>query len=464
MKGLSFPQRLNYLALMLSWTTGVQKLILYYTPLLMLLTGVGPVADMTRHLVLITVFYVFTVWYTVKASGNGYGRLIDTEITQMATFWTQCRGTWRAPLQSERRQTLLWTQKSGGGKETSIHDFLRPQYTFIASSVIAITWAASRYFLGVSEDFLGLSICSVLVLVHCGFAWTVIRRALAQRRFDWRHPCAAPHRLRTRNARWHSARRRNYQGSLRDGCRLLELSKARRARVTNDDHGRRYLRDGQRENLQTGALSSTYASRKEGKVNCFRYGVQFFGLGKEQLRDLWHVTTKYSVARRYVGFDPNNNQEIYEPVTTPKDMAISIPVRLYRPDTGDVYSVTETMTNNEFTILTKEDLREKTCLRVQLTAPTGEITGNARIAKAKQVDLGQMPLFAYRYRFDAFDGQSRGKLTTLIHLSHNPKLATVTTLRPVKTRMPVALPATIVGTVSAIAACLTIIAALYILP
>ena len=424
MKGLSFPQRLNYLALMLSWTTGVQKLILYYTPLLMLLTGVGPVADMTWHLVLITLIYVFTIWYTIKASGNGYGRLIDTEITQMATFWTQCRGTWRA-LFNRKKANFVVTQKSGGGRESSIHDFLRPQYTFIGCSIVAMTWAASRYFLGVSEDFLGLTICSILVTGHCVFAWIVIRRALAQRRFDWRHPCAAhiSYELATPDGP------QTGEGITKDLCEtgvgFLSYQK-----LTGHDLKMTITAGDTSVTLQ-GKIRSwstlvNYESRKEGKVQCYRYGVQFYGLSKEQLRRVWHITTKYSVARRYVEFDPNIEQDVHASVTTPKDHSLSIPIRLYRPDLGDVFTVTETMTNNEFTILSREDLREKHFLRAQLTAPTGEITGNVRIQEAKAVDLGQMPLFAYRLHFDAFDGQSRGKLTTLLHLSQNPELATVT--------------------------------------
>ena len=51
MKGLTWPQRLCYLASMLSWTTGVQKLLIYCTPMLMLLTDVAPVNKMTLSLI-----------------------------------------------------------------------------------------------------------------------------------------------------------------------------------------------------------------------------------------------------------------------------------------------------------------------------------------------------------------------------------------------------------------------------
>ena len=459
-KGLSFPQRLNYLALMLSWTTGVQKLILYYTPLLMLLTGVGPVADMTWTLVGITIFYVLTVWYTVKASGNGYGRLLDTEITQMATFWTQCRGTWRA-LFNRKKASFVVTQKSGGGKDSSIHDFLRPQYTFIGCSVVAVTWAASRYFLGVSEDFLGLSICSVLVFFHCIFAWIVIRRALAQRRFDWRHPCSAHIRYELESDEGIQIGEGVTKDLSETGVGFLTYEKlnGHKLKVT--------ITAGDTSVTASGRICNweylvDYKSRKEGEVRCFRYGVEFEELGEEQLRNLWHICTKYAVARRYVEFDPNREDGLLDPVRGAKDHPLTVAARLYSPDVGDVYSVTETMTNTTFTMLSNEKLKQGTLLRGQLSAPTGQLTGNVRVEQAKEIELGQMPLHAYRCKFDGFDGQSRGKLTTLLHLSHDKKMSAVTTLRPKKTKMPIAQPLTIIAGITALAAALTLVATFFL--
>lgn len=460
MKGLSLPQRLNYLALMLSWTTGVQKLILYYTPLLMLLTGVGPVADMTWHLVAITVFYVLTVWYTVKASGNGYGQLIDTEITQMATFWTQCRGTWRA-LFNRKSATFVVTQKSGGSKESSIHDFLKPQYTFIGCSVVAMTWAASRYFLGVSEDFLGLSICSVLVFFHCVFAWVVIQRALAQRRFDWRHPCAShiSYELETADGV------QKGEGFTKDLCETgvgflcYEKLNGHELNVTITAGDSSVTLQGRIRNWDQ---LVNYSSRKDGQVTCYRYGVQFINMNKEQLKGLWHICTKYAAARRYQEFDPNQSGELIEAVKSEKDHPLSVPIRLFRPDVGDVFTITESMTNTEFTFISDVDFKGKELMRARMITPTGEITGNVRIIKSKGIELGQMPLNSYRAKFDAFDGQSRGKLTTLRHLSHEDSMSTVTTLKPKKTKMPVLGPGAIVGTITAIAASLTLMAALFL--
>lgn len=459
MKGLTLPQRLNYLALMLSWTTGVQKLILYYTPLLMLLTGVGPVADMTWQLVAITIFYVSTVWYTVKASGDGYGQLLDTEITQMATFWTQCRGTWRA-LFNRKSATFVVTQKSGGKRQSSIHDFLRPQYTFIACSVVAITWAGARYVLGVSEDFLGLSICSMLVFFHCVFAWIVIRRALAQRRFDWRHPCAAHIRYELDTA---NGIQTGF-GFTKDLCETgvgflcYEKLQGHELSVT--------ITAGDAVVTAKGRVCNwdrlvDYESRKDGKVTCYRYGVHFVDLTQDQLRLLWYICTKYAAGRRYHEFDPNVDHDLMDAVRDQHDQTLSVPVRLFRPDTGDIETITETVTNTEFTFLANEDLRKRPLLRAELTTPGGKITGNARVVKSAPVELGQMPLFSYRCTFDGFDGQSRGKLTTLLHLSHEPTMTTVTTLRPEKTNMPVLWPGAIVGTISAIAAALTIATALF---
>ena len=458
MPGLSLVQRLNYIGLMFCWTTGVQKLVLYVAPLLMLLTGVGPVADMTWHLVLITLTYVFSIWYTVKASGNGYGRLIDTEITQMASFWTQCRATWRAVF-NRKNATFVVTKKSGGGA-SGIHDFLRPQYTYIAASVVCVTWAATRYLLGISEDILGLSICSILVGAHCVFAWIVIRRALAQRRFDWRHPVAAHVSYKVDSEDPQTGR-----GFTKDmsetGLSFIAYQKL------NGYHLDLTITAGDRSVKVRGQVKAcdelaNVESRRDGNVKAYRYGVEFEDLGNEQKKALWHICTKYATGRSYYDFDPGREKGILDCVSEEGDANMLMPVRLYRPDTGDFFSVTEKVNNNAFALLTSRCLGSKTLLRAEIESPSGSITGNVRVVDAKPVQLGQLDLWAYRFQFDGFDNQSRGMLTTLVHLSPEDQMREVVTLQPKKTGLPFAMPAAIVGSISALAAAITICATLFL--
>ena len=104
MKGLTWAQRLCYLGSMLSWTTGVQKLLIYFTPMLMLLTDIPPVNKMTWQLALLIGVYLAAVWTGVKIASNGYGWLLAIELTQMTCFWTQVRSTWRAIFNRPKSQ------------------------------------------------------------------------------------------------------------------------------------------------------------------------------------------------------------------------------------------------------------------------------------------------------------------------------------------------------------------------
>ena len=58
MKGLTWQQRMCYVGSMLSWTTGVQKLLIYATPMVMLLTGVAPVNKLTWQFALLVSVYL----------------------------------------------------------------------------------------------------------------------------------------------------------------------------------------------------------------------------------------------------------------------------------------------------------------------------------------------------------------------------------------------------------------------
>ena len=124
-RGLTIAQRLCYLGSMLSWTTGVQKLLIYFTPVAMLLTSISPVRSMTWQLLAITILYLITIWSAVKIACNGYGRLMAIELTQMACFWTQVRSTWRAVFK-RKRATFVVTAKRGR-QSNSILKHLAPQ-------------------------------------------------------------------------------------------------------------------------------------------------------------------------------------------------------------------------------------------------------------------------------------------------------------------------------------------------
>lgn len=190
MKGLTLAGRINYIASIASWTMGPARLFLYLTPLVMLLTGIAPVADMSVAYFAIVGSYLVTVWTAVKMASNGCGKLIGIEMAMMASFHLQLKAIWRAAFY-RRRQEFVVTRKSHKKRAGSsgLH-MMWPQAALVAVSVVAVSWAASRVLFGLSGDYLGLTIGSGLAMYHSWLALCVLGRAVARHKSSgqWRHP------------------------------------------------------------------------------------------------------------------------------------------------------------------------------------------------------------------------------------------------------------------------------------
>ncbi len=85
-KGLSWPQRINYLASVLTYFDGWQKAVMYAAPVIVLLTGTMPLlTDTTSFLLHFVPFYLLTFW-AFEEVGRGYGRSLFIEQYNMARF------------------------------------------------------------------------------------------------------------------------------------------------------------------------------------------------------------------------------------------------------------------------------------------------------------------------------------------------------------------------------------------
>jgi tetratricopeptide (TPR) repeat protein len=188
MKGLTLAGRINYLASMASWTMGPARLILYLTPLIMLLTGVAPVADMSLTYFAVVGCYLTTVWTAVKIASNRCGHLLGIELAMMASFHLQLQALWRAVFR-RRRQKFLVTRK---GRRRSASGLRRmwPQAVIVVASIVAVAWAASRTLFGISNDYLCLGIGGGLAVYHSWLALVILRRATSDRDGEeqWYHP------------------------------------------------------------------------------------------------------------------------------------------------------------------------------------------------------------------------------------------------------------------------------------
>ena len=188
MKGLSLAGRINYVASIASWTLGPARLVLYLTPLVMLLTGVTPVADMSVRYFAVVGVYLLTVWTAVKVASNGCGQLLGIELAMMASFHLQLQSLWRA-LFRRRRQKFVVTPKRRSQSPSGLGR-MWPQAALVAASIVAISWGASRIIFGLSNDYFGLAIGGGLASYHACLAMVMLRRTLSQRGSEeaWRHP------------------------------------------------------------------------------------------------------------------------------------------------------------------------------------------------------------------------------------------------------------------------------------
>ena len=134
-RGLTWAQRLNYLASVLTYFDGWQKGIFYLAPVVVLLTGTMPlIASSPDFLVHFVPYYLLTLW-AFEEVGRGYGRTLFIEQYNMARFAAFAWATlaWVLP-----RRWLRFKVTRKGGLVDSSARFVAPQALVLALNVAAI--------------------------------------------------------------------------------------------------------------------------------------------------------------------------------------------------------------------------------------------------------------------------------------------------------------------------------------
>ncbi|MDP6387514.1 MAG: glycosyltransferase, partial [Planctomycetota bacterium] len=169
MRGLDLKQRLTYFASIWHWAGGVPRLVLYVTPVMMLLSGVSPVREFTPFLAGVFLAYIGSVMWTLRVIYRGYTNYSLVEFFNMANFWTQMRAFWRVVFPSQKARFVV--TKKRGGRQGAVLPHIAPHIL-----LLAVMWAALIY--GVVSHLLfdpqlnmvGLGIASFLVLHHSRYA------------------------------------------------------------------------------------------------------------------------------------------------------------------------------------------------------------------------------------------------------------------------------------------------------
>ncbi|QDV23257.1 Cellulose synthase catalytic subunit [UDP-forming] [Aureliella helgolandensis] len=465
MPGLTLAQRLGYVGSMLSWTTGIQKLQLYIAPMLMLLTGVPPVAELSWTLGIITVVYMMTIWTAVKITGNGHGHLMGTELTHMASFWTQIVSTYRAIF--KRKKTTFVVTSKRGRQTNRIRKFILPQCLYIAGSALSIAWASTMYSVGLSHDLNGLIVGSILLLIQSWFAWQVIRRAL--RMMDevgraWRHPCAV-------NVEYTYV---DEEGGSHTGhgvsCDLNEQGLGFHAfEVIPNEHEVEVVISAMgvaahcRGKIHYKSQMIKSVSRRDGNVQSWRYGLQFIEPSSACLASVWRLCSDYATARMYDQFEARKRHKSTDSIervlvnSTFAEQRVNLPLVLQLPDGERISTVTEGLSPNGCMFLIDRSPAVGQELNLELITPLGVVTSTATVTGIKQVCLGATALEFPELQFGKFVAESRSLLLSLCTASKQNAIAQVVTLRPPEKRLPNARPAILTGLTSLAAAILAIV-------
>jgi cellulose synthase (UDP-forming) len=192
LRGLSFPQRLCYLASLIYPFEGFQKLVFYVTPPIALFTGILPMHAMDIYYLLHFVPYYAISIYAFNEMGRGYGGNLMLEQFSMGKFVTYISSLF-AFLLPKRSRTFTVTPKGDGTSASS--RYLVPQIIVVVVSLAAIAFALVELLLARRSDEFIIAVNSLWALYNTGLGIAIIqyaRKKVVQRRADFRVTDSVP--------------------------------------------------------------------------------------------------------------------------------------------------------------------------------------------------------------------------------------------------------------------------------
>jgi cellulose synthase (UDP-forming) len=195
-RGMSWAQRINYLASVLTYFDGWQKAVFYIAPVVVLLTGTLPLLTTTPEFLLHFVPYYLLTFWVFEEVGRGYGRCIFIEQYNMARFAAFAWATlaWVAP-KMKFRVTLK------GAPSRSAARFMAPQWVVMALNFMAVPVALALLWLGMSslplDGLIANSIWAMIngLLALAVISFTAMTQSHTRSRYRFRLPLAAELRM-----------------------------------------------------------------------------------------------------------------------------------------------------------------------------------------------------------------------------------------------------------------------------
>jgi cellulose synthase/poly-beta-1,6-N-acetylglucosamine synthase-like glycosyltransferase/predicted Zn-dependent protease len=426
--GLTLPQRLCYFGSMIHWSSGFFKLAIYLTPLLMLFTGVPPVAKFTWTLGIITAFYLVIALYALKVVTNGYGSFLNWEFFSMMGFWVQIRATLRA-LFVRRGQEFVVTSKRGR-QAKQVWPYVIPHACLIGLTILALVWAWGRVAVGISDDFYKPIVASLWAVFHLSLACLVVRRILwpDNRRFAYRHLVNLPVAYELPQNGTQAPRRLGLTVDLSDtGLSLVAyepLPVDTRLRLLVHGGGETIEGQGRIRWRKELAHTGRNGSRRPGG---FRYGVTL-DLTTEQADVLQRVALQYAVPRLYEEYGSGQArglwQRLWEQIVpghserrSERRFAHRLPLILNPdgPPEAACYTVTEDLNRQTVSALLDTALAPGAESDFLMGTPLGQVRGRAELVRERPRRLGSRTYHYCVFRLPHFEEQGRDTVRTLVN-------------------------------------------------
>ena len=188
-RGLTLSQRLCYLSSMIYPLEGIQKLIFYVTPPIVLFTGVLPMRAFDVNYLLHFIPYFAISLFGFSEMSRGVGGQIMLEQYSMAKYFTYLK-TLVIPFLPKKRREFKVTPK-GDDQYFASKRLIMPQFFVLFLSFIAVAWALIELLLGRRSDSFIVAVNCFWALYNSGLALAIITfdyKKLLQRRSEFRVP------------------------------------------------------------------------------------------------------------------------------------------------------------------------------------------------------------------------------------------------------------------------------------
>jgi cellulose synthase/poly-beta-1,6-N-acetylglucosamine synthase-like glycosyltransferase/tetratricopeptide (TPR) repeat protein len=396
-RGLSMAQRFCYLGSMIHWAGGPFLLILYLTPILMLLTGVPPVNAFSWTFLVLIVLYMTLSYVSFRASSGGLGSYWNSQLFGMSNAWTSTRSVFRAMFW-RRFQRFVVTSKRGR-QSKRVLPFIWPQVTLLLLSMAALCWGWYLPISGISDDYYKPIIASVWVVFHMMIAAVVIYRSLWQesRRFSYRHVVSLPVAFEKNGVTGHGV-----CVDLNDaGIGLMafgQLEAGDRVQVRLGVAGLNVECNAEVRWRQE--IDSRMRVETQG-LRAFRCGLCFLDLAPAQVDILNEICWHYAVPKRYWQFGSRRQPDIRR-----------LPVILQFAE-QQAQAVTEEVTSGAFTALLDQAVPLGTEVSFNMPTPGEEVRGKARLVDGQPRNLAARPYQLSRFQIESLEERGRETLEAL---------------------------------------------------